>query len=210
MVLGFIVGLILMGFFVLGTVMCVRTFGHKKDYRVENTVPGKIGIAVMVVSAALFAVLPMSIHTVDTGEVAVVKHLGAAKNVRTAGTHFDFWLTDVYQVYDAKVQNIDISTDTYSSDAQTMDVQMTIQYQIMSEKVRPDEREEWVQKRLASGMQVLITNPSLVETGLDLNSFTTLIFYSMGYKLFTLRQASRRSWRINQTAPPLKTPLRIK
>jgi len=135
MVLGFIVGLILMGFFVLGTVMCVRTFGHKKDYRVENTVPGKIGIAVMVVSAALFAVLPMSIHTVDTGEVAVVKHLGAAKNVRTAGTHFDFWLTDVYQVYDAKVQNIDISTDTYSSDAQTMDVQMTIQYQIMSEKV---------------------------------------------------------------------------
>ena len=76
--------------------------------------------------------------------------------------------------------------------------------EIMSEKVRPDEREEWVQKRLASGMQVLITNPSLVETGLDLNSFTTLIFYSMGYKLFTLRQASRRSWRINQTAPKVE------
>ena len=37
-------------------------------------------------------------------------------------------------------------------------------------------------------------------TLLDLNTFTTLIFYSMGYKLFTLRQASRRSWRINQTA----------
>lgn len=34
-------------------------------------------------------------------------------------------------------------------------------------------------------MQVLITNPSLVETGLDLNAFTTLVFYSMGYKLFT-------------------------
>ncbi len=73
--------------------------------------------------------------------------------------------------------------------------------EVMSEKVKPDAREEWVQKRLASGMQVLITNPSLVETGLDLNAFTTLIFYSMGYKLFTLRQASRRSWRINQTAP---------
>lgn len=73
--------------------------------------------------------------------------------------------------------------------------------EIMSDKVRPLAREEWVQKRLASGMQVLITNPSLVETGLDLNAFTTLVFYSMGYKLFTLRQASRRSWRINQTAP---------
>lgn len=76
--------------------------------------------------------------------------------------------------------------------------------EIMSEKVKPDEREEWVQKRLASGMQVMITNPSLVETGLDLNAFTTLIFYSMGYKLFTLRQASRRSWRINQTAPKVE------
>ena len=48
---------------------------------------------------------------------------------------------------------------------------------------------------------MLITNPRCVETGLDLNAFTTLIFYSMGYNLFTLRQASRRSWRINQKAP---------
>ncbi|MCH5198656.1 MAG: prohibitin family protein, partial [Oscillospiraceae bacterium] len=99
------------------------------------TFSGKIGIAVIIVSALLFALVPMSIHTVDTGEVAVVKHLGAAKNVRTAGTHFDFWLTNEYQIYDAKVQNVDIATNTYSSDAQTMDVQMTIQYQIMSERV---------------------------------------------------------------------------
>ena len=79
--------------------------------------------------------------------------------------------------------------------------------EIMSEKIKPDAREEWVQKRLASGMQVLITNPALVETGLDLNTFTTLVFYSMGYKLFTLRQASRRSWRINQTAPKVEVYL---
>ena len=76
--------------------------------------------------------------------------------------------------------------------------------EIMSEKIRPDAREEWVQARLAEGMQVLIVNPSLVETGLDLNAFTTLIFASMGYKLFTLRQASRSSWRINQTAPKVE------
>lgn len=76
--------------------------------------------------------------------------------------------------------------------------------EIMSEKIKPDAREEWVQKRLAAGLQVLIVNPSLVETGLDLNAFTTLVFDSMGYKLFTLRQASRRSWRINQTAPKVE------
>ncbi|MFR9537850.1 MAG: helicase-related protein [Rikenellaceae bacterium] len=75
---------------------------------------------------------------------------------------------------------------------------------IMPETVLPDKREEWVEKRLSKGMQVLITNPTLVETGLDLNAFTTLIFYSMGYNLFTLRQASRRSWRINQLAPSVQ------
>ena len=43
-----------------------------------------------------------------------------------------------------------------------------------------------------------------MPTLLDLNAFTTLIFYSIGNKLFTLRQASRRSWRINQLAPAVK------
>ncbi len=73
--------------------------------------------------------------------------------------------------------------------------------EILSPAVPPDKREAWVEKRVRSGLQVLITNPRCVETGLDLNAFTTLIFYSMGFNLFTLRQASRRSWRINQTAP---------
>lgn len=73
--------------------------------------------------------------------------------------------------------------------------------EILPPKIKPAGREKWVNDRLATGLEVLITNPSLVETGLDLNAFTTLIFYDTGYKLFTLRQASRRSWRINQTAP---------
>ena len=76
-----------------------------------------------------------------------------------------------------------------------------IKADVLLPKIPPDKREEWVDKRLASGLQVLITNPRCVETGLDLNAFTVLIFYSMGYNLFTFRQASRRSWRINQTAP---------
>lgn len=70
--------------------------------------------------------------------------------------------------------------------------------------VSPQKREEWVEKQLQSGIRILITNPSLVETGLDLNAFTTLIYYNIGYNLFTLRQSSRRSWRINQTAPRIE------
>ena len=76
-----------------------------------------------------------------------------------------------------------------------------IHTEILTPKIPPEKREAWVEKRVQSGLQVLITNPRCMETGLDLNAFTTLIFYSMGYNLFTLRQASRRSWRINQTAP---------
>ncbi len=71
----------------------------------------------------------------------------------------------------------------------------------LTSQIPPEKREAWVEKQVNAGLQVLITNPRCVETGLDLNDFTTLIFYSMGYNLFTLRQASRRSWRINQTAP---------
>lgn len=76
--------------------------------------------------------------------------------------------------------------------------------EILAPQIATEKREEWVDKRVKNGLQVLITNPRCVETGLDLNAFTTIIFYSMGYNLFTMRQASRRSWRINQTAPKVE------
>ena len=76
--------------------------------------------------------------------------------------------------------------------------------EILAPQIATEKREEWVDKRVKNGLQVLITNPRCVETGLDLNAFTTIIFYSMGYNLFTLRQASRRSWRINQTEPKVE------
>ena len=47
----------------------------------------------------------------------------------------------------------------------------------------------------------MICHPKLVETGLDLLAFPTLYFYETGYSLHTLRQASRRSWRIGQRFP---------
>jgi superfamily II DNA or RNA helicase/rubredoxin len=79
--------------------------------------------------------------------------------------------------------------------------------EILPAAVPPVKREAWVAERLEKGLQILITNPNLVETGLDLNAFTTLIFYDTGFKLFTLRQSSRRSWRINQIAPRVEVYL---
>ena len=75
---------------------------------------------------------------------------------------------------------------------------------ILTSKVPPTKREEWVEKQIENNIEVLICNPSLVETGLDLNDFTTLIYYNISYNLFTLRQSSRRSWRINQKAPRIE------
>ena len=79
-----------------------------------------------------------------------------------------------------------------------------IKADVLTASVTPNKREEWVEKRVKEGVQVLITNPALVETGLDLNDFTTLVYYNISYKLFTLRQSSRRSWRINQRAPRIE------
>jgi hypothetical protein len=47
-------------------------------------------------------------------------------------------------------------------------------------------------------MQVCISHPRLVSTGLDLLAFPSIFFVQTGYSIYTLRQASRRSWRIGQ------------
>ncbi len=60
-------------------------------------------------------------------------------------------------------------------------------------------RELWYEKQLKEGVEVVVCHPKLVETGLDLLCFPTIYFYETGYSLHTLRQASRRSWRIGQT-----------
>jgi superfamily II DNA or RNA helicase len=70
---------------------------------------------------------------------------------------------------------------------------------VLTASVSPEKREEWIDNRLKEGIDVLICNPTLVETGLDLLPFTTIIFYQVGYNIFTMRQASRRSWRLSQT-----------
>jgi len=72
---------------------------------------------------------------------------------------------------------------------------------LRSASARPGQREEWIARQVASGVQVLVGNARLVQLGLDLLDFPTLAFYQTGYSLFILRQASRRSWRIGQTQP---------
>ena len=64
-----------------------------------------------------------------------------------------------------------------------------------------EKREEWVDQQVRNGAQALICNPRLVQTGLDLVAFPTIIWYQQDYSTYTMRQASRRSWRIGQHQP---------
>jgi hypothetical protein len=72
---------------------------------------------------------------------------------------------------------------------------------VLKGSVDPARRESLVQQQLDAGCNVLITNPRLVATGLDLVAFPTLAFYEIDYSLFTVVQASRRAWRIIQDQP---------
>jgi hypothetical protein len=73
-----------------------------------------------------------------------------------------------------------------------------IRVAVLTTEVAPEQRESWYERQLRAGVQVVIAHPRLVQTGLDLWSFPDIFFYETGYSIYTLRQASRRSWRIGQ------------
>ena len=70
-----------------------------------------------------------------------------------------------------------------------------------ADAVPPERREAWVAQRVEEGADVLVCHPRLVQTGLDLVDFPTIVWFETDYSVYTMRQASRRSWRIGQTEP---------
>jgi hypothetical protein len=76
-----------------------------------------------------------------------------------------------------------------------------LRVEVLRAEVPPEQREAWYERQLKAGMQVCICHPKLVQTGLDLLDFPTILFYETGYSTYVLRQASRRSWRIGQKHP---------
>jgi len=76
-----------------------------------------------------------------------------------------------------------------------------IRVALLTTEVPPESREGWYERQLRAGVQTVICHPKLVQTGLDLIDFPTILFYETGYSIYVLRQASRRSWRIGQRLP---------
>ena len=129
MAIAIIVGIVLFILAVAAFIGCYYGFDN------GNTGTGVICVILGIVLALAFIIVPFSFHTVDSGQVAVVKQLGKVnEDERTAGTHFDLWVTNNYIKYDATVQTIDLVFSAYSADAQTMDVAATLQYQIIPDK----------------------------------------------------------------------------
>jgi SNF2 family DNA or RNA helicase len=67
--------------------------------------------------------------------------------------------------------------------------------------VSAGKREAWLNQQVRRGLDVFLVNPRSVETGLDLVSFATGVFYEVDYSLYTMWQAARRLWRLGQTQP---------
>ena len=72
---------------------------------------------------------------------------------------------------------------------------------VLRSTVDTGRREDWIADQVEKGIDVLITNPELVKTGLDLLDFPTIVFMQTGWNVYTLQQAARRSWRIGQRQP---------
>lgn len=72
---------------------------------------------------------------------------------------------------------------------------------LRAEKMEPAKRVKWIEGRVQDGVDVMICQAQLVEVGVDLLDFPTIIWYEMSYNVPTTRQASRRSWRPGQDKP---------
>lgn len=106
----------------------------KEEHKLSNILVA-ISVILCVVMLGLLVCVPGSFHQVDTGTVAVVRSLGNIKGTHSAGTYYDFYMTNKYEVYDAKVQQDKITTMAYSKDGQTMELEIFLQYQIQTENV---------------------------------------------------------------------------
>lgn len=99
----------------------------------------------------------------------------------------------VYSVYSG-------TRDTTSRLKQVLE-QAGLKAAVLRASVDTSRREDWILDQVDRGIDVLITNPELVKTGLDLLDFPTIVFLQTGYNVYTLQQAARRSWRIGQKHP---------
>ncbi|MFF0828855.1 helicase-related protein [Brevibacillus sp. NPDC003359] len=73
-----------------------------------------------------------------------------------------------------------------------------ISSEILSSSTGTLQRFEWLERQAKLGTKVIICNSSIVQVGLDLLMWPTIIYYQLDYDINIVRQSSRRAWRIGQ------------
>ena len=135
MIYTFITAIVFLALVLVGGAFLVISYVGKIKGKKVLAIPSVISWIMVAVGMLLLILIPASFHTVEAGTVAVVKQMGVISQVESPGTYFDFWLTRKYEVYDAKVQQVEILMDAYTSDAQSMEISMVVQFQIRQDCV---------------------------------------------------------------------------
>ena len=136
MIYGFLTAIVFLAIAGVGVGLLVRNAVVLKKRTGKKLIHVAIPATLMAVGVFLLVLIPGSFHTVDAGKVAVVKQMGVITDVEGPGTYFDFYLTRKYEEYDAKVQQVEINMDAYTSDAQSMKISMVVQFQIRQDNVK--------------------------------------------------------------------------
>lgn len=136
MIYGFLTAIVFLAIMGVGMGLFVRNAVVIKKRTGKKLIHVAIPATLMAVGLLLMVLIPGSFHTVDAGKVAVVKQMGVITDVEDSGTYFDFWLTRKYEEYDAKVQQVEINMDAYTSDAQSMKISMVVQFQIRQDNIK--------------------------------------------------------------------------
>lgn len=126
--MGIVIGILL--FIILGISAFFFIRGFNKNKKTQTIV----GAVATGIAAILFFFIPFSFHQIESGEVAVIKVWGEAKEIKTEGLSFNNWISTKYEIYDITTQEINCKINAYSQDAQSMDSSLTVQFRIMPDK----------------------------------------------------------------------------
>lgn len=114
------------------------------------------------------------------------------------------WLLDFAQAQKALNRKVIVfcrQTGTRDITPRLRDLLVTagLRVEILRASVDTRKREEWLMSKAAQ-LDALITNPRIVDTGLDLVQFQNIVWYEPEMSLYVLMQATKRIYRVGQVA----------
>lgn len=97
------------------------------------------------------------------------------------------------------------TTASHRPDAVGRSVRLLRAHGVWAEALRaelaPEQRERWLARQVDRGVEALVCHPALIGTGLDLVEWPTVVWMLPSWSVYTVRQASRRAYRVGQTRP---------